>query len=76
MHTSSAVDASDLYEEKVVKKDGNVLYEYDGSLREATKKSLQLFYIKNGERRNKVVTTFATASRTNHWTKKWKIAFA
>jgi len=60
MHTSSAVDASDLYEEKVVKKDGNVLYEYDGSLREATKKSLQLFYIKNGERRNKVVTTFAT----------------
>ena len=60
MHTSSAVDASDLYEEKVVKKDGNVLYEYDGSLRAARKKSLQLFYTKNGERRNKLVTTFAT----------------
>ena len=60
MHTSSAVDASDLYEEKVVKKNENVFYEYDGSLRPVTKKLVTLFYSKEGERKNKLLTTYAT----------------
>lgn len=60
MHTSSAVDASDLYEEKVVQKDGNVFYEYDVTLKPAIKKPVKLFYTKEGNRKNKLVTTYAT----------------
>jgi acyl-homoserine-lactone acylase len=60
MHTFTAVDASDLYEENVIDKDGLMYYQYEGSLKPVTKKTVKLFYTNNGQRENKLVTTFAT----------------
>src|SRR6187399_3758928 len=42
MHTSSAVDISDLYLEKITKKDGFIFYEYDGKLKSVTEKKYQV----------------------------------
>jgi acyl-homoserine lactone acylase PvdQ len=40
MHTSSSVDVSDMYAEKIVIRNEKVFYEYDGQLHLLLKKSL------------------------------------
>jgi len=49
MHTSSYADVGDLYAEKIIKKDGQWFYEYDGSLKPVTTRKLVL-KVKNGDR--------------------------
>jgi acyl-homoserine lactone acylase PvdQ len=39
MHTSSSVDVSDMYAEKIVIKNEKVFYEYDGQLLPITEKT-------------------------------------
>ena len=48
MHTSSYADVGDLYAEKVIKKDGQWFYEYNGSLKPVTSRKL-ILKIKNGD---------------------------
>ena len=73
MHTSSMADASDLYEEKIIKKDSNFLYEYDGVLKPLAKKQIQLNYLTNGNILSRSITTYAThhgpvvGMRNNKW---------
>ncbi|HUS03370.1 MAG TPA: penicillin acylase family protein, partial [Chitinophagaceae bacterium] len=73
MHTSSMTDASDLYEEKVVQKDGNYFYEYDDSLKSMTKRTIQLKYLLTGSMLSSSVTAYAThhgpivGIRNNKW---------
>jgi acyl-homoserine lactone acylase PvdQ len=70
MHTSSAADVGDLYAEKVVKKNGNWFYEYEGALKPVKTRKLVL-KIKNGE--TKVITGYYThhgpvlGSRDGKW---------
>jgi acyl-homoserine-lactone acylase len=73
MHTSSAVDISDLYIEKVSKKDNAWYYEYDGKEKPMVTKKIQLFY-KDGDTRNsKTITALFTghgpimAKRNGQW---------
>src|SRR6187431_316679 len=42
MHTSSNVDVADMYMEKVIKKDGQLFYEYDGGLRRVTSRKINI----------------------------------
>src|SRR6185503_702495 len=44
MHTSSSVDVSDLYIEKVSKKDNGWFYEYNGKEMPMVTKKIQLYY--------------------------------
>ncbi|MEO5782765.1 MAG: penicillin acylase family protein [Ginsengibacter sp.] len=73
MHTSSMADASDLYEEKIVKKDTNFFYEYDGLLKPLDKKQIQLNYLASGIILSHPVTVYAThhgpivGIRNNKW---------
>ena len=73
MHTSSMTDASDLYEEKVVLKDGNYFYEYDDSLKPMTKRSIRLKYLLAGSILSSSVNAYAThhgpvvGMRNNKW---------
>ena len=62
MHTSSATDVSDLYEEKVIKKDPDLFYEYDGKLLPLTKKQIQLKYVSA----TNISSAFVTAYSTHH----------
>ncbi len=48
MHTSSIADAADLYAEKMIKKDGNIFYEYDGELKPVSQKKIIIRHKKNG----------------------------
>jgi acyl-homoserine-lactone acylase len=73
MHTSSNADVADLYAEKVTKKDGHWLYEYNGALKPMTERKL-LLKIKNGDHlSNRIITGYYTqhgpvlASRGGKW---------
>jgi len=44
MHTSSDVDAADVYDEKIVKKNGNWYYKYNGSEKKVTTKKITIGY--------------------------------
>ena len=44
MHTSSQADISDAYIEKLTKKDGGLLYEYDGEQKPVIKKTISIKY--------------------------------
>ena len=49
MHTSSAVDAADIYTEKISKKGNDWLYEYDGKQRKITEEEITIKYkVANG----------------------------
>ncbi len=49
MHTSSQADISDAYIEKLVKKDGELFYEYDGGLKKIRAKEIKIKYkVENG----------------------------
>jgi acyl-homoserine-lactone acylase len=62
MHTSSYADVADLYAEKMVKKDGQWFYEYDGALKPVTIRKLAI-NIKNGD---KIEQRTITAYYTHH----------
>jgi acyl-homoserine-lactone acylase len=63
MHTSSAVDASDSYIEKVSKKSNGWVYEYDGNQKPVTQKIISITIQKGGS--GKTITAFNTL-HTHH----------
>lgn len=73
MHTSSAVDAADLYEEKIVKKGDSLFYAYDGKMKPVQQKQLKLFFKEGDSRHERTLTTYAThhgpviGLRNNKW---------
>ncbi|MFN2458954.1 MAG: penicillin acylase family protein [Chitinophagaceae bacterium] len=73
MHTTSMADVSDLYEEKIIKKDPDLFYEYDGKLMPLTKKQIQLKYLSATNISSASVTAYAThhgpivGIRNNKW---------
>ena len=73
MHTSSDVDAADLYIEKISRKNDRLFYEYNKSLKPVIKKNIMLRY-KNGDAIfSKTITTLHThhgpvmAKRNDQW---------
>ena len=73
MHTSSNVDVADLYKEKIVKKNDQLFYEYNKTLKPVTKKLITLRYKKDDAIVTKVITAYYThhgpimASRNGEW---------
>jgi acyl-homoserine-lactone acylase len=63
MHTSSAVDAADVYIEKITKKGNKWFYEYEGRQKEVTEKKIELQYTGTG---NAVFTKNITVLYTHH----------
>jgi acyl-homoserine-lactone acylase len=72
MHTSSLADAADLYEETIIKKGKDLLYQYNDQLRSVTSRQLVLKY-KNFGMHSLAITTYYThhgpvmGSRDNKW---------
>jgi acyl-homoserine lactone acylase PvdQ len=73
MHTSSAVDVSDLYAEKISKKDNKFYYEYDGQQKPVAEKKITIKYLKDGQLQSRTFTTYFThhgpviAKRNDQW---------
>jgi acyl-homoserine lactone acylase PvdQ len=73
MHTSSNVDVSDMYAEKIVIKNEKLFYEYDGELLPITEKEITIKYLENGKLKNKDFKTYFTnhgpimAKREGKW---------
>lgn len=73
MHTSSAVDVADLYEETIVKKFNKTYYQYNGQLRPVSRKTITLRYIKDGKLELKPIQALYThhgpimAERNGKW---------
>jgi len=73
MHTSSSVDVSDMYIEKIIKKDGRLFYEYGNSERPVTERTITLCYKVGDSLRAKTVTAYFThhgpvmAKRNGQW---------
>lgn len=73
MHTSNNVDVADMYAEEVLKKNGKLMYEYDGKLRPITRKKIALKYLENGVLRFKIINAYYThhgpvlAKRDGKW---------
>jgi acyl-homoserine-lactone acylase len=73
MHTSSNADVGDLYAEKVIKKDGQWYYEYDGKLKPVTTRRLVMNIKNEAGVEHKAITGFYTqhgpvlASRDGKW---------
>ncbi len=73
MHTSANVDVADLYEEKIITKNKQLFYEYDGQLKEVIQKEMALRFAKNGKVETKNITAYFThhgpimAKRNNKW---------
>lgn len=73
MHTSSAVDVADLYKEKIVKKGGALLYEYDGALKPVTQKPITISYKEGDAQKKKTINALYThhgplmAEREGKW---------
>ncbi len=73
MHTSSIVDVADMYNEKIVKKDNGIFYEYEKKLKPVTQKLITLRYKKDDAIQTKVITTYYThhgpimANRNGQW---------
>jgi acyl-homoserine lactone acylase PvdQ len=73
MHTSSAVDISDVYTEKVSKRGAAYVYEYEGLKKLVTEKKITLRYNANGRLQTKTIITYAThhgpvmAKRDGRW---------
>lgn len=60
MHTSSMADAADLYEEKVIQKDGKYFYEYDGKLKPVMERKVNISYQQGGGVLSKSFTIYST----------------
>lgn len=73
MHTSSAVDAADLYIEKIIENDKVFFYKYEGELKPVRQKKISISYSNGNVRRTKIFTAFYTAhgpilaKRNGHW---------
>ncbi len=73
MHTSSAVDVSDLYAEKITQKGNRYFYQYDGRLKPVSEKKITIKYQKDGQLLSRTFTTYAThhgpviAKRNGQW---------
>jgi acyl-homoserine-lactone acylase len=73
MHTSSSVDVSDMYEEKITEKNNAYLYQYENKLLKVKEKIININYIENGIVKVKPFKTYAThhgpimASRNGKW---------
>ncbi|MCX6143280.1 MAG: penicillin acylase family protein [Ignavibacteriales bacterium] len=73
MHTSSAVDVSDMYVEKVTKKDGHIFYKYNGSERPVTERTITLRYRVGDSLQAKTIRAYFThhgpvmAKRNGEW---------
>ncbi|PLK44227.1 penicillin acylase family protein [Emticicia sp. TH156] len=73
MHTSSAVDVSDLYAEKITQKGNRYFYQYDGRLKPVSEKKITIKYQKDGQLLSRTFTTYAThhgpviAKRNDQW---------
>ncbi len=73
MHTSSKVDVADMYNEKIVKKENGIFYEYEKKLKPVTQKLITLRYKKDNVLQIKVITTYYThhgpimANRNGQW---------
>ncbi len=60
MHTSSYVDVSDAYREKVSKKENKWVYEYENQLKPVSEKNITLSYKKGSAILSKTVTAYYT----------------
>ena len=73
MHTSSAVDVSDVYVEKISKQKNHYVYEYEGLKKLVTEKKIIVRYKEGGSIKSKTITTFRThhgpvmAKRNGAW---------
>jgi acyl-homoserine-lactone acylase len=60
MHTSSAVDAADIYIEKILKKENGWVYKYDGKEKAVTEKKITLHYRSGDEEKTKTIKALFT----------------
>lgn len=73
MHTSSAVDVADLYEETIIKKDGKIYSKYDNDLIPVREKQISIKYKTTNGIETKTINAFYTnhgpvvAQRGNKW---------
>ena len=73
MHTSSYADVADLYEEKIVKRNDSLFYEYDGKLLPVRSKQVVIRYKKDNDLSQRSFTTYSThhgpvmGSRNGKW---------
>jgi acyl-homoserine-lactone acylase len=73
MHTSSNVDVADLYNEKIIKKNNQLFYEYNKILKPVTQKRITLRYKKDAAIETRIVTAYYThhgpvmAKRNGQW---------
>jgi len=73
MHTSANVDVADMYEEKIIKKNGKLFYEYNKTLRPVKEKKIIIRYKDNDELKTKTVNAYYThhgpimAERNGKW---------
>ena len=73
MHTSSMADAADLYEEKIIQKEKDFFYEYDGGLKPVSEKKILISHKKNGKMLTEVIDIYYThhgpviGSRNGKW---------
>jgi acyl-homoserine lactone acylase PvdQ len=73
MHTSSYVDVSDMYIEKIVKKDGRLFYEYNKSEKPVTTRNITLRHKVGDALQSKTITAYFTehgpvmAKRDGEW---------
>jgi acyl-homoserine-lactone acylase len=73
MHTSSSVDVSDMYIERVTKKNGHFFCEYDKSEKPVSERTIVLRYRKGDSLQTKNITAYSThhgpimAKRNGEW---------
>lgn len=73
MHTSSAVDVSDMYAEAISKQGNNLVYKYEGLKKLVTQKKITLHYKTGDGLQSKTITTYWThhgpvmAKRDGKW---------
>jgi len=73
MHTSSSADVADAYKEEVEKRNGALVYLYDGKWLPVKTRQLTIRYKENGTLKQQTFTSYATGhgpvmgSRSGHW---------
>ncbi|MEO5781639.1 MAG: penicillin acylase family protein [Ginsengibacter sp.] len=60
MHTSGVADLADLYHEKIIKKNKELFYEYDKSLKPISSKQITISYKKNDQEVQQTFTAYFT----------------
>ncbi|PSR53496.1 acylase [Adhaeribacter arboris] len=73
MHTSGNTDVADLYEEKIIKKNKALFYQFNNSLKPVTQKKITLRYREGNALKTKIITAYYThhgpvmAQRNGKW---------